>query len=74
MQKADRRRAANWQCSKTGAFMAIAVVGTDFIDGNTIMIELSNGQAMTYSLAQLLALEPILSTNQDAPYPSGGTD
>jgi len=54
--------------------MPTTIVGTDFLDGDTLLIELSNGQAVVYSLAQLQALEPIQSTNQDALYPSGGTD
>jgi hypothetical protein len=54
--------------------MPTRIVGTDFIDGDTLLIELSNGQAVIYSLAQLQSLEPILSTNQDALYPSVGTE
>ena len=49
--------------------MPLRIVGTDFIDGDDLIMELSNGQAVVYSMEQLLALEPILTMNKDAPYP-----
>lgn len=45
--------------------MPITIVGTDFIDGDTLLIELSNGQAVIYSLDQLLTLEPMQSASLD---------
>jgi hypothetical protein len=54
--------------------MPIKIVGTDFLDGDTLLIELTNGQAVVYSLDQLLTLEPILRVNQNAHYPSDGVE
>jgi hypothetical protein len=57
-----------------GAFMPTTIVGTDFLDGDTLLIELSDGQAVIYSLAQLRSLKPIQSANYDSLYPAGETD
>jgi hypothetical protein len=49
--------------------MPLRIVGTDFTNGDELVMELSNGQVVVYSLEQLVALEPILTVNKDARYP-----